>query len=133
MHTIRLRGPWECLIDGKTPRSVRLPDDNLRDLAAEARESCVLQRHFNRPTGLENEEVYLSIQFAPVTAAVSLNGLTLGETSGNEAPVRFAIRNCLKEHNVVGIHVQDVIAWANAESSVCAVSLEIEASSRETP
>lgn len=126
MHTIRLRGPWDCLIDEQAPQTVRLPGDEWQQLARQATKSICLQRRFQRPTGLLQAEVRLVIQFTPATATVQLNGQSLGAIEGNGSRLDCSIKAQLQAHNLVQILIHDVGQLATVDELVCDVVLEID-------
>jgi hypothetical protein len=125
MHTIRLRGPWECRLDGGDVRSIRLPLDDVGALVAEAQQACLFERRFHRPTGIERATVHLMVQLRPFTARVSLNGEWLGTTQADK-PTRFPIAAQLTDHNLIQLEFDLSGTASAAGTSVLEVSLEIE-------
>ena len=124
MHTIRLRGPWQLLVEGQAPVAMQLPNDDWVSVA-DRRRSVRLVRFFNCPTGLESQEVYLAIRFAPGRGQVTLNQQQLGPVDDKE-PARFAVTQLLAARNELTIDVDDVSGDGQSRTGVCDVQLEIE-------
>jgi len=97
MHTIRLHGPWELLIPGEPPQTVKLPQD--WDQMIRESGSFSRKRWVHRPTGLdENTSLSLLLTDVPIRGRVLLDDQPLGEISGSdcelpivELPVRASL------------------------------------------
>jgi hypothetical protein len=84
MHSIRLRGPWECCLPGSAEsRTVTMPArwDELTALALNAGPlpcSVSLLRRFGLPTGIEpGDQLWIVIECDELEFQVSLNGQPL--------------------------------------------------------
>src|SRR5947209_2495993 len=101
-HRIRLRGPWECEIDGAPPRRVTMPctwaDAGLADYRGVAR----FTRKFGYPGNADRDIEHLWLTCAGVTGCreIRLNGQLLPTPSAKEFAVDatsiFAERNLLE-------------------------------------
>ena len=124
MHTIRLRGPWQCQIDTFPVRSIRLPGNEWLHLAGQAKKSFRMQRSFQCPTNLHDEAVRLRVVVAITGAEVSLNKKLLGVLA-KDTPCWYEIRSQLRPQNVVEIILSDSKPVQNVTDATCEVSLEI--------
>ena len=113
MHSIRLRGPWECKPlerDGPgplpSPCRVTMPCDWGDSLGHEFRGLVRFRRWFNRPTGLEaHERVWIVVESVDATASVTLNGHPLGEIPLGATYCEFDITALLQPRNELLVEV----------------------------
>ena len=112
-HSIRLHGPWQVQIlqqeagaPQPEPLSCRLPGDWTAPLGPEFKGTVQLQRHFNRPTGLQaGQPVYLVVEMAPLPGQVRLNDHVL-VSAGPAERLRSDISGWLVERNHLTIDVE---------------------------
>lgn len=129
MHVIRLRGPWELTCDDQLPTTIKLPHENWLDRTSDSVRSIRLARRFQKPTGIESQQVFVAIQFRPVPATVSLNGHPLGPLDTDDEVTRFHINDWLGDQNqlTIDVHRSPAGRWTTGESAArCEVQLEIE-------
>jgi hypothetical protein len=121
LHTIRLRGPWNCqpLVrfapgqEGEVrPRTEDLPAGGVMAmpgdwggvLGQDFFGVAKLTRRFQRPTGLTpTTRLWLTIDEAYFQAAVELNGTLLGDVVAGQAPARFNVTELLKARNILAV------------------------------
>ena len=100
LHTIRLRHPWRCELDGA---------------------SAVWTRRFNWPAGLvAREVVWLVIEPLPTEARVEVNGQPLAR---GDAPDRFDITALVTEYNRLTITLADP---TGAQENRCPLDVRLE-------
>jgi hypothetical protein len=123
-HSIGLAGPWQCHPIARylaTPEGgVRIDRDNL-PAAARARMPNDWQeiagadfrgivrhvRRFHRPTGLEpHERVWLVSEGVDSHGQFTLNGQSLGRSSGYAIPAEFDITDLLQDANDLTIDIE---------------------------
>ncbi len=78
-HRIRLRGPWQCVSDGKVPFRTTVPCD--LTVAGSANLPVLLTRKFGYPGKPDPHEcIWLTLSTLEGSARLRLNGALLGET-----------------------------------------------------
>ena len=99
IHTIRLRHPWKCELDGAL---------------------AVWRRPFNWPAGLvAREAVWLVIDPLPTDTRVELNGQLLVDPASN----RFDITSLVSDHNRLSITLTDP---DGAKENRCPLDVRLE-------
>jgi hypothetical protein len=100
IHTIRLRHPWACELEGAL---------------------AIWSRPFNWPAGLvAREVVWLVIDTLPAEARVEFNGQSL---TADEASGRFDVTPLIAEHNRLSITVTDP---TGAKENRCPLDVRLE-------
>ncbi|MEO1524373.1 MAG: hypothetical protein AAFX06_03005 [Planctomycetota bacterium] len=122
MHRIRLRRPWDLVIDENEPTRVDVPDPPREALRA------VYRRSFNTPTSLDDTtQIMLVVEsWSGDEATITLNSEQL-ETGDRGFPLRLEVRDRL-----VGINRIEITLTSSHGSLLGldgAVSLEIHDSS----
>ena len=106
MHSIRLRGPWECFLKGETePRRIEMPAtwQALAELAGIASPLRLLRR-FGLPTGITPQDrLELVIESAGVSLEVALNRQPLGKIPPSSQPSRFDVTALLAPRNELSL------------------------------
>jgi hypothetical protein len=98
-HTIRLRGPWQCDVGGRTER-VHMPVRRETLVADDYRDHLRLRRRFGCPTCLDpHERVWLVIDQPARSGGAVLNGEELGAFQVTNAVTDFDITTLLKDRN----------------------------------
>lgn len=80
-HVIRLRGPWEfTLTDGQTGQVNLTTEPAGADGSAADGSTAIAEwrRGFGKPTGLDDDRIFLVIEPSSASATVTLNGVELG-------------------------------------------------------
>ena len=110
MHSIRLRGPWECFLPGEAePRRIEMPatGQRLADLIpAGTPLPCPVRllRHFGLPTGIEpSDRLEIVVESAGVPLDVTLNGQPLGQLSPTNQPSRLDVTSQLSLRNELSL------------------------------
>lgn len=133
MHSIRLRGPWECFLPGETePRRIEMPAtwQALADLAGSDLSHpgpIRLLRRFGMPTGIDpGDRLEIVIDSAGVPLEASLNGQLLGSLSPSQQPRRLNVMGLLASRNELAISFSPTDAGASPLSfPIGEVRLEI--------
>ena len=123
MHTIRLRGPWQIRRDPSAlqgdAETVTLPVA-ISDLRIETDTPLLLERRFQRPSGLAPTQNVLVVVDTPLELLeVTLNDVTLDPNQTR----RFPVRHLLAEHNVLSIKLRG--DPANLENAASASALDV--------
>ncbi len=99
-HTIRLRGPWECEIDGRELARVHMPAAYSDILGDQPVDRLTLRRRFGCPTCLDpHESVWLAVARPALSGVAYLNGDWLGPIPAGEALVEYLVTARLRERN----------------------------------
>ena len=121
MHTIRLRGPWqytpiattrwtksgqseETSTEVPPPGSMKIPCDWSDSLGSTFRGKVLFQRHFHKPTGLEDGDcIRIRIDQVNALAEVFLNHKVIGSISVENGSTAFEIEDELEPRNLLEI------------------------------
>jgi len=119
IHTIRLHGPWVAKVlavfgeQAKVgqERRVKIPDHWGDWLGVDFRGQVEYRRSFNRPTGLEpNQLVWLVVEQVDFHAEIFLNDQRLGHLTFGELPqgqpFRIEIGGLLELSNILRLEIQ---------------------------
>src|SRR5687768_6274163 len=100
-HTIRLRGPWQCEIGGRTKR-IQMPVRRSALLDGEYGDRLRCHRRFGSPTCLDpHERVWLLIDQPARPGQASLNEEPLGEFNISAIATEFDITDRLRDRNLL--------------------------------
>jgi hypothetical protein len=116
-HTIRLRGPWQCIIG---ERRIRVPmPAPLNEVAGDDyHDRLVCLRKFGCPTCLDpHERVWLVIEKPARPGYAMLNWLPLGPFENTAKPTEFEITHRLGERNELSLAFSFDKSTASAESA----------------
>ncbi|MBA63914.1 MAG: hypothetical protein CMJ76_16285 [Planctomycetaceae bacterium] len=123
MHIIRLRGPWQYTPIATTrwtknqqseetgtevpkPGTMKIPCDWADSLGPDFRGKVLFQRHFHKPSGLdENDTVRIYIEQVNALADIFLNHEAIGSASVEEGSTFFPIEDKLEQYNLLEIIV----------------------------
>jgi hypothetical protein len=113
MHTIKLRGPWQIeALESQSgslppPTETTIPGDWGNTRGQEGRGRVRYTRRFGLPTNLEpNERVSLVIGRVDFSAAILLNGQSLGKQTRDDGEQRYDVTSRLKPRNELQIEME---------------------------
>jgi hypothetical protein len=116
-HTIRLRGPWQCIIGERTIR-VHMPEQLNTVVGDDYHGRLVCHRKFGCPTCLDpHERVWLVVEKPARPGYAMLNLLPLGRFENNGKPTEFEITKRLGERNELSLVFGFDKSVASAESA----------------
>lgn len=102
-HQIRLRGPWEAVVGGRSPIRIQLPAEWDQLTLLPGNEEVNLMRHFGRPRLFdEDEKVFLICRY-PGTVAAELNGHILRIANRFQHSTEWTVTEQLKPRNVLTV------------------------------
>ncbi len=123
MHSIRLRGPWqftpiattywtqegvsqETGTDVPSPGTMTIPGDWSDTLGPHFYGKVLFQRHFHKPTGLEEgDTIQIRLEQVNALADVFLNHEAIGSASAERGSVALVIERELEPRNLLEIMV----------------------------
>ena len=123
MHSIRLRGPWQYTPLATTrwtracqseetgtevpcPGTMNIPCDWSNALGQDFQGKVLFQRHFHKPTGLQDEDnVRIRIEQVNALADVFLNHEAIGTVKAEDGSTFFDIEDKLEHRNLLEIIV----------------------------
>jgi hypothetical protein len=106
-HTIRLRGPWVCEINGQ-PTRIQIPVKTRVVVGDDFSGRLLCRRRFGCPTCLDpHERVWLVIEQPARTGEAALNGQPLGAFRREGDPTEFDITGRIRERNLLLLDFTD--------------------------
>jgi beta-galactosidase/beta-glucuronidase len=122
-HRIRLRGPWQyrvvsrefltedaCAIERDAPLpppgSIHAPEEWDAPFQENFWGRVAYIRQFNRPTGLEDARVWLTVEGTRPLTSLALNGHLLSADAGVELPAAFDVTEMLQPHNEISLEIE---------------------------
>lgn len=105
IHTIRLRGPWQCESLDRAGNVIAAGEfdapGSWRESLDEHAAAVRLRRRFNRPTGLGEDRVTLVIESCSLPMRLDFNGQPVICNVTEVYPLRVDITTSLRPHNEV--------------------------------
>lgn len=125
-HIIRIRGPWQRTVlvasagleELPETATVKMPSSWVDDLGPAFEGTIRYQRHFNKPTGIDDSTpIQIAFDKLVGTAVIQLNGKPLGRLAWPETAHAYDVRGKLEPRNLIDVELTTLTEQELANTS----------------